>query len=96
VQSTPAGPGRLLVTISASGANNWLTALRFTSTANAFVDVAGQTGRTGAFTIILPAGTASTQFAVRRVGPGPVTVQLTVSDRCGDWPTLVGGGAGAF
>jgi hypothetical protein len=96
VQSAPAGPGRLLVTVSGGGANNWLTALRFTRTANAFVDVAGQSGRTGTFTVPLVAGTASTQFAVRRVGPGPVTVQLTVSDRCGEWPTLVGGGTSAF
>jgi hypothetical protein len=96
VQAAPAGPGRLAVTISASGVNNWLTALHFTSTANGLVDVAGQTGRAGAFTITLPAGTASTQLAVRRAGAGPVTVQVTVSDRCGDWPTLVGGGPFAF
>ena len=35
-------------------------------------------------------------FAVRRNGPGDVTVPLTIVDECGEWPTFVGAGAGAF
>jgi hypothetical protein len=96
VQSVPAGPGRLLVTLGATGANNWLTVLRFTRLDNALLDAAGQTGRTSLLTINLLQGTTAYQFAVRRAAPGPTTVLLTVSDRCGDWPTLVGGGAAAF
>jgi hypothetical protein len=96
VQTGRSGDGRLLVTVSASGANNWLTVLRFTRTANALVDLPGQTGRSGSFAISLPSGTAVTQFWVRRAAPGAATVQVTVADRCGDWPTFVGGGAGAF
>lgn len=35
-------------------------------------------------------------FHLRRQSPGvPVTVPLTVTDRCGAWQTVVGGGTGA-
>jgi hypothetical protein len=95
VQSVPGG-GRLQVTVSASGQGNQVQTLRFTRTTNTVVDINGQSGRTGAFTVDLPAGTTSTTFAVRRSGAGAGTVSLTVVDRCGDWPTFVGGGAGAF
>jgi len=95
------GDGRLAVTLMAdtrgpSGANR-LTELRFGAGANALIDVAGQTGRTGAFTVPLPDRPTSLTFVVRRVTPGqPTTVPLTVVDDCGTWPTLVGGGVGAF
>jgi hypothetical protein len=96
VQTGRSGDGRLLVTVGASGANNWLTALRFSQTSNALVDLPGQSGRAGGFTIELPSGTIGTQFWIRRAAAGASTVQVTVVDRCGDWRTLVGGGPSAF
>jgi hypothetical protein len=96
VQTGRTGDGRLVVTVAASGANNWLTELRFEQARNALVDLPGQSGRTGSFVVPLPSGSTGAQFWVRRVAAGPATVQLTVVDRCGDWRTFVGGGPGAF
>jgi hypothetical protein len=96
VRTARSGDGRLLVTVGASGTNNWLTALRFTQTTNAFVDLPGQSGQSGSFTISLPSGTTSTQFWLRHTSASAATAQVTVVDRCGDWRTFVGGGAGAF
>ena len=46
---------------------------------------------------VLPAGVQSTVLLVARTTAGqPTTVQMTVTDGCGDWPTFAGGGAGAF
>jgi CSLREA domain-containing protein len=97
VQTAPTGDGRLRATISASGANNTVVTLRFARTANAEVDVAGQTGRIGAFSVDLPPGTTRTDVLVRRlVGDQAATVRLVVVDRCGEWPTFFGGGPSAF
>jgi hypothetical protein len=68
--------------------------LQFTQTANALVDVSGQIGRTGAFSVSLPANSTSTTFYVRRAAAGASTAMLTVVDRCGSWPTFVGAGTG--
>jgi hypothetical protein len=95
VSSVPSD-GRLQVSVQATGQNNQLVSLQFTRTTNALVDVAGQTGRTGAFTVTLPGTSASTSFTVRRAGNGAATVALTVVDRCGGWSTFVGGGPNAF
>lgn len=94
-QASPTGDGRLLVTVATSGTNNWLTAIRVNQTTGVTIDIAGQTGRTGPFTISLPGGSVSTQFWLRRQGTAFATVQLTAVDRCGDWQTVVGGGLGA-
>jgi hypothetical protein len=96
LQTARSGDGRLLVTISASGANNWLTALRFTQTTGVLVDLPGQSGQSGSFSVGLPSGQTSTQFWLRRTSTGVATAQLIVVDRCGDWRTFVGGGSGAF
>ena len=54
-------------------------------------------GGRGSFTTTLPPGTHEVTFTVRPAIPGAAaTVPLTVVDSCGDWPTLVGGGAAAF
>jgi hypothetical protein len=95
VTTAPSG-GSLQVDITATGQNNRVLALQFTRTTNALVDVAGQVGRTGAFTTNLPGTSASTTFVVRRASAGTATVALTVVDRCGSWTTLVGGGPSAF
>jgi hypothetical protein len=95
VQTRSTGDGRLLATVTTSGANNWLTALRFAQTSGATVEIGGQAGRSGSFTVSLPAGAVSTQFWLRRTSSGATTVQLAVADRCGEWQTFVGGGPGA-
>jgi hypothetical protein len=95
VQTRSTGDGRLLATVTTSGANNWLTALRFAQTSGATVEIGGQAGRSGSFTVSLPAGAVSTQFWLRRTSSGAATVQLAVADRCGEWQTFVGGGPGA-
>jgi hypothetical protein len=94
--TTAASGGSLQVTLAATGDNNRLLALDFTRTTGALVDVGGRTGRTGAFVVSLPGTSASASFAVRRAGSGAATVRLDVVDRCGRWPTLVGGGPNAF
>ncbi|HEY7059852.1 MAG TPA: hypothetical protein VII06_00125 [Chloroflexota bacterium] len=48
-------------------------------------------------TVSLPAHPASIGLTVHRLTPGQAaTVELTVTDGCGAWPTLVGGGPSAF
>jgi hypothetical protein len=85
------------VAIDATGSENSLRTLRITRTTNAEVDIAGQTGRTGAFEVALTPGATHTDLVVRRQQAGQgATVQLVVVDRCGEWPTFVGGGPGAF
>lgn len=93
VETTAAG-ARLRVDLTATGQNNRLLSLQFTQTPNALVDVGGQNGRTGAFSVSLPGTSASTTFYVRRAAAGPTTVMLTVVDRCGSWSTFVGSGPG--
>jgi hypothetical protein len=97
VTSTPSG-GNLQVTVAASGAAHaTLQTLRIGAATNALIDAGSQTGLTGNATITLPAGTQQTTFTVRRATAGQgTTVPLTITDSCGDWPTLVGGGPGAF
>ena len=94
--STVVSGGKLQVTIAATGQNNTPSAPQFSRTDNALVDVGGQSGRSGAFTVSPPGAPASTTFAVRRMSAGPVTVAFAVVDGCGSWTTFVGGGAGAF
>src|SRR5262249_59586585 len=72
--------------------------LRFGQATGALIDVPGQpAGQTGNFTVTLPPNTTSTAFVVRQAAAGQAaTVPLTVTDLCGDWPTVVGGGPQAF
>ena len=63
---------------------------------NARIEAGGQSG-TGPLTVTLPAGTQQATFLVTRLSAGQaVTVPLTVVDSCGEWPTVVGGGASAL
>jgi hypothetical protein len=101
VKVWPVSQGRLAVSITAnvdSGtADNALTELRFTSTDNGNVDIENIVGGWGNFTVPLPSGTRQEMFFVNRIdGAFATTVNLIVHDRCGDWPTSVGGGPGAF
>jgi hypothetical protein len=96
VTTTPAGPDRLQVTLTVSGANNALRSLRFGAATNATIEAGGQSGP-GSLMVSLPAATRQYGFAVRRTTAGQaITVPLTVVDGCGEWPTFVGGGASSF
>ncbi|HZR97064.1 MAG TPA: right-handed parallel beta-helix repeat-containing protein [Chloroflexota bacterium] len=93
----------LQVPISARDAgcspNNQLQALRFTRLANATVDVPGVGTISAPSTapVPLPGYPATLTLTIRRVTEGqPTTVELVVTDGCGDWPTFVGGGPAAF
>ncbi len=81
------------------GGNNQLQALRFTRLANATVDVATSpvASVTTPTTVTLPSHPATIGLTVYQVTAGQaVTVELTVTDGCGDWPTFVGGGSNVF
>jgi hypothetical protein len=44
----------------------------------------------------VPNTPASYTFYLRRQTPGvPVTLPVTVTDNCGTWQTIIGGGTGA-
>jgi hypothetical protein len=103
VQMVASGDGRLTVTLSAgaSAGGNRLTHLQFgngqTSNANALIDLPGiGDGRTAPSTASLTSVPASYTFYVRRQTAGaPVTLPIAVTDACGTWQTVVGGGTGA-
>jgi thermitase len=95
VTAVPSG-GRLLATVSTSGAGVTLRSIQFTVADNAAVDIGGLSGGAN-LNVVLNPGTTGTNFSVRRLTPGaPTTVQFTVIDSCGSWPSLVGGGPAAF
>src|SRR5262249_54883007 len=102
VSAVPNGDGRLRVIIAAqvlpATPSNQLSALRFTGLDNGIVEgLPGQASLATPGTILLPNAAQQTTFLVRRLVAGqPTTVRLVVVDVCGDWSTLVGGGAGAF
>jgi len=101
VTSQPTGDGRLQVTVAAGtqapNVANRLTELRFQAGTNALIDVAGENGRSGAFSVSLPARPASVTFFVRRAAPDQATsLSFVVVDDCGAWPAFVGGGPSAF
>lgn len=80
-------------------ANNQLRALVFRRLANATVDVPGVGTITApsATPVPLASQPPTLTLTVHRVTDGQATtVELTVTDGCGDWPTLVGGGPNAF
>ena len=80
-----------------SATTGLLQSLQFTRLTNAVIEINGQVGVTGTFTLPTPA--SSLTFFVRRGVQGASqasTAELTVTDTCGTWPTLVGGGPNAF
>jgi hypothetical protein len=80
-------------------ANNQLQALRFTALTNGTVSVPGVGTVATASTTPIPLAAlpATLSLTVQRVASGQATtVEMTVTDGCGDWPTFVGGGPGAF
>jgi uncharacterized repeat protein (TIGR01451 family) len=96
----PVEPGRLAVALSARTSDgtlrNFLRALYFDALTNARIEAGGQVSA-APFAVVLPGATEQTTFRLERLTAGQAsTVQLTVVDDCGSWPTLVGGGPGAF
>jgi hypothetical protein len=80
-----------------AGGNNQLLSLRFTRLTNATVDVPGAGSVSAPQTMALPSHPASLTLTIHRVTDGQATtVELIVTDGCGDWPTFVGGGATVF
>jgi hypothetical protein len=100
LQTVRAEAGRLVATLTATGSpatpNNRLRELHFRTGPNATVEVAGQAPRSGDFTVGLPDRPEQVGFSVQRAGEGTVHVQVVAVDDCGQWPTFVGGGPGAF
>lgn len=97
VSVAPAAPGRLQAVITANGDNNEFRSLQLTAVANASVEVGGQLVPPGGQPGSIPPGTRQVVMTVIRTIPGIAsTVQLLVTDGCGAWPTLVGGGPFAF
>jgi hypothetical protein len=95
------GPGRLRVTVTARSSsttpNNRLVGIRFWPGSNALVDIGGQVGRSGGFTVALTDRPLETVFFVRQAQAGQATTQqLVVIDDCGEFPSMVGGGVAAF
>jgi plastocyanin len=87
------GANRLLVTVSARPGQT-LDRLAWTLPANAIAEtVGGEALPTG---IILPAGTSSTTFRLRRVSGQSVTLPIVVTGSFGTWRTFVGGGPSAW
>jgi hypothetical protein len=96
--------GRLSVTLSvgAPETGNRLTGLQFggdsrTPNPNALIDLPGiGDGRTATMSAALPGNPATYTFYVRREKPSvPLTLPITVTDYCGSWQTVVGGGTAA-
>jgi hypothetical protein len=94
------GGGRLEATVRAQtplvgGQGNGLAQITFTLIRNATVQIGPGTASPG--TTIPLGGTSSVVFIVtRQTASEPTTVSFTVRDACGDWPSFVGGGPGAF
>jgi hypothetical protein len=95
ISTVRAGAGRLQVTVTAG--QGQLQSLRFAAGRNSLVDIGGQNGRTGPFSVSMASGIAQTSFFVRRATAGAATtVPFYVTDGCGEWSTFVGGGPSAF
>jgi uncharacterized protein (DUF1501 family) len=87
------GNGQLRVTLTAGAGT--LKSITFNNAAGAQVDVGG--GPRGAgFTHTLSPAASQFAFTVQRTSGGHATVHFSVSDDCGAWQSLVGGGPGAF
>jgi hypothetical protein len=96
--------GQLRATVSAQTSStrltNGLTSIRITRIRNASVQVNGSTVGEGS-SVTFSAGTQQATLLVTRRAPAQnpslaSTVDFVAADGCGDWPTLVGGGPGAF
>ena len=84
-------------TTTAALADNAIDAVRLDRATNADVELVGYAALAERATIRLAPASTEARLRVRRVVAGRAAhVQLVASDRCGPWPTFVGGGAAAF
>jgi hypothetical protein len=93
--------GTLDVTIrpatTAALSQNTLGAVRLERAANADIELVGYAALPERPSVRLIENAGEARLRVRRVVPGRAThAQLVVFDRCGPWPTFVGGGPAAF
>jgi hypothetical protein len=91
---TRIGPDQLQVVVGATGTGNILTRLDWTAPPNAAVELPDGTPLPNGLTP--PSGASSVAFVLRRLNGSSVTMPITVLDRCGSWPTFVGGGSSAW
>jgi len=101
VGASRSAQGVLDVTVAAGrsggAADNTLRSVRFDSLANSTVDVSGWGRVTSGTTVTMAPGTVQATFTLRRAASGAAsTVQLVLTDACGQWSTFVGGGPAAF
>ena len=76
---------------------NTLRTITWNTLTNASVNLVGVGQVSQGQRTTLPAGAQSVALLVTRVTPGvATTVQMIVTDGCGDWPTFAGGGPSAF
>jgi hypothetical protein len=99
VSAVQTGPGVLTATIAAQTStgtpSNALSSIRITKIVNAAVTVNGAPLTEGA-AIPLPNLPGATLAVQRQAAGQPSHVAFTVVDVCGEWPSFVGGGPGAF
>jgi len=100
VETVQLGPGQLqsTVTVQISPATpaNVLQRITIVRTSNAAVSLNGSPVAAGAG-IALPGGTTQVILLTQRQSPGAATlVAFVVTDICGNWLSLVGGGPNAF
>ncbi|MFN8636093.1 MAG: CAP domain-containing protein [Chloroflexota bacterium] len=101
VRSRRSAAGVLEVTVTAgttSGApNNRLQSIRFASVSNGTIDLTGYGRVSPGSTVSMAPNTQQAVFLVQRPTPGvATTVQLVLTDACGNWSTFVGAGPNAL
>jgi hypothetical protein len=105
MSSTRLGDGRLQVTLTAGAAasGNRLISITFgpdprIPVPNAVMEFPGVPGQVApGSTYVIPGSPVTYSFHVRRAAGGaPATLPMTVTDACGTWQTLVGGGTIPF
>jgi hypothetical protein len=96
----PAQDGRFPVALAAipqgCRADNLIHSIRFTRLDNAVLEGVPVLGRvTAPVNVTLPSALPQITFAFRKIDVNrAATVQMVVTDGCGDWPTFVGAGVG--
>jgi hypothetical protein len=97
LQVTRTGAGLLHATLTAGTSvgtpSNALTAVRILSVANAEVNNLNGQSHLRSGQVALPS-VQQASLDVQRLAAGAFTVQIEVTDGCGPWKTLVGGGPG--
>jgi uncharacterized repeat protein (TIGR01451 family)/CSLREA domain-containing protein len=101
VSVQPAGGGRLQATLTV-GTNSSVPSNQFHGyssgrVTNALIDIPGGPTGVTSFASAVPPGTQQLVFFIRQADPSQgASVEIAVTDDCGDFPTLVGGGPAVF